>query len=438
VQMQQAQDAAVQQQVDSVRDALLNGLDHYPAPKGMETNFYDFRTEVQKVLRQYQPKPGESADEALAALRSQYEDRVATAARAESIPTVADDLSKADDAGNAPITVVDGPTKITYGPAYRDHATNPPQPPSHTDNGDGTSTVSFIDEHGRQVTIVSSEMPDVALGKYKAQMPPLPAEPQLSPEAIARMEDHRQQPTWPDHRFDPTQFGYQGPGGYLDAAHQHLGFPPMTPLLTAQANGTDAVDAGATGTSDGPPADGDADTTAAAAAQVVADDDVVGDTDDATSGAMAGAADADGDDGPDDDATTAAGADPATDHQAGDDLDEFSSGSSPSSDDDDDVVGDTHDTPASPAASRDSHHDDDDDHDASAQQQHADEPDPFATQDHDDDPFATPAHHEDDDDAFAMPKQDSSDEFDSGGDDSHGGDSDSHDDSHEPDDHDFD
>ena len=177
-----AEAAAIDTALDDAKAKLLAGLTQYKPPAGTDPeDFASMRADVEGLINRYHPVPGQTAEEALAELRYQYESRVRDMAQDMKIDEVAEDLTKDDTSANATMTVTEGSTTITYGPAYYDRATNPPTP-NVTENEDGTRTVSFVNEQGRQVTIKTTDAPDAAIEKYKDHVPPPPETPEHSPE----------------------------------------------------------------------------------------------------------------------------------------------------------------------------------------------------------------------------------------------------------------
>ncbi|MFL6089275.1 MAG: Hsp70 family protein [Aeromicrobium sp.] len=248
---QDAQATAIEAQLSDAKAKLLAGLENYQPPPG--TNAADFaamRADVEGLISRYHPVPGQTAQEALADLRYQYGSRVHEMAQDMKIEGVADDLSRADDNGNAPTTVTNGETTITYGPAYVDHITNPPHP-NVTENPDGSRTVTFLNEQGRQVTIHTTEQPDAAIIKYRESLPPAPDKPEFAPPPHNPLLDH----IFPWRVGDVPEV--------MDLAHQSLGFPPLikvAPVADAMAGDAAhqlATGAGPVGVMTGPPVHSD-------------------------------------------------------------------------------------------------------------------------------------------------------------------------------------
>jgi hypothetical protein len=184
-----AQAAAIESQLDGAKAKLLAGLSQYKPPPGADPEDYaSMRADVEALISRYHPVPGQTAEEALAELRYQYQSRVRDLAQEMKIDKVAEDLTQEDTAANATTTVAEGSTTITYGPAYYDRATNPPRP-NVTENDDGTRTVTFVNEQGRQVTIKTAETPEAAIVKYKDHMPAPPEAPEHSPEQGGFLRD---------------------------------------------------------------------------------------------------------------------------------------------------------------------------------------------------------------------------------------------------------
>ena len=176
-----AQAAAVDAALDTAKAKLLAGLGGYRPPPGTDPeDFAAMRADVEALIQRYEAVPGQSADEALAELRYQYESRVRDMAQEMKIDDVAEDLAKDNTSANATTTVTEGSTTITYGPAYYNRATDPPRP-SVTENQDGTRTVTFVNEDGRHVSIKTTESPDAAIDKYRDHLPPPPETPEHSP-----------------------------------------------------------------------------------------------------------------------------------------------------------------------------------------------------------------------------------------------------------------
>lgn len=225
-----AQAAAIDAQLDAAKAKLLAGLGQYKPPAGTDPEDYaSMRADVEALINRYHPVPGQTAEEALAELRYQYESRVRDMAQDMKIDEVAEDLTKEDTAANASTTVTEGSTTITYGPAYYDRATNPPRP-NITENEDGTRTVTFVNEEGRQVTIKTTEPPEAAIEKYKDHMPPPPEAPEHSPIRLGFLEI-------PHAVFENAMAtaGPEGPGGKLavmDLADR-IGLPRLEQIQQA-------------------------------------------------------------------------------------------------------------------------------------------------------------------------------------------------------------
>lgn len=235
-----AQAAAIDARLDDAKAKLLAGLSQYKPPAGTDPEDYaSMRADVEALIQRYHAIPGQSAEEALAELRYQYESRVRDMAQDMKIDRVAEDLTKEDTAANATTTVTEGSTTITYGPAYYDRATNPPRP-NITENDDGTRTVTFVNEQGRQVTIKTTEPPEAAIEKYRDHIPPPPETPEHSPENTGFF----------GHFFDRDKLIKLAQNAAevdetptaVDLAHRFLGFPRLEDIRQATVAPTASID----------------------------------------------------------------------------------------------------------------------------------------------------------------------------------------------------
>ena len=262
-----AAEAAIDITLNGAKAKLLAGLDGYQPPAGTDPeDFAAMRADVEALVSRYHAVPGQSADEALAELRYQYESRVRDMAQEMKIDKVADDLTQENTAANATTTVSEGATTITYGPAYYDRVTNPPRP-NVVENDDGTRTVTFVNEQGRHVSIKTAEDANTALEKYRDHVPPPPEAPEHSPELIR------------DGllggfglRLGEDGVADAGAGGAMALAHR-LGLPRIEQVRQA------AVQQAAP--SDAEPGVPDPRVTMPSSVGAAADEDVVGDTDSA-------------------------------------------------------------------------------------------------------------------------------------------------------------
>jgi hypothetical protein len=101
---------------ESRRDALRESLTNWQAPEGTSPeDAAELKAQLQSLVDSYQPQPGQSADQALAALRAQFDDQVQDFVQDQKIDALVDEQMRDNAAATDSATdaATDSPTTDT-------------------------------------------------------------------------------------------------------------------------------------------------------------------------------------------------------------------------------------------------------------------------------------------------------------------------------------